>query len=58
MAIKPICDMKLVRNCEGELKHEGAVLLGPPEEGGHDVKKYHVCVACFKKIMSKAKPER
>lgn len=56
MAIKPICDMKLVRNCEGELKHMGAILLGPPD--GHDIKKYHICVPCFKKIMSKAKPER
>ena len=55
MAIKPVCDMKLVENCEGELQQMGAILFAPPQ--GHDVKKYHVCVPCFKEIMSKAKPE-
>jgi len=46
--IKPICDF-----CKKELTAFGALLFSPPK--GHDVKKYHVCVACYGKLMKSRK---
>lgn len=51
MGIKPICDIKLSEDCEGELKQFGALLFSPPD--GVIVKKYHVCVPCFEEIKPK-----
>jgi hypothetical protein len=42
--LKIKCDM-----CNKELKELGALLFSPPK--GNDVKKYHICVKCFKRIM-------
>ena len=47
--IKPKCDLKMCKDCEGELKQFGAILLSSPK--GHTVKKYHVCVPCFEMII-------
>jgi hypothetical protein len=45
MAIKPICDF-----CKKELIDFGALLFSPPNEKS-EVKKYHICKGCFKKIL-------
>ena len=50
MAIKPKCYLKISPHCEGELKKFGAILLSPPD-GKNRVKKYHICVACYKRLM-------
>lgn len=42
--IKPICC-----RCGKELKEFGAILLSPPKDDM--VKKYHICVECFIKIL-------
>lgn len=47
MAIKPKCDF-----CKQELGEFGAILLSPPENGV-DVKKYHICVSCYRSIAEK-----
>jgi len=58
MAIKPKCDMRLSDKCEDELKQFGAILFSPPLSGkfvpmqGGKVKKFHVCVPCYKKILN------
>lgn len=44
MAIKPICD-----KCNQELSEFGAILFSPPNEDS-EVKKFHICVACYKEI--------
>lgn len=41
--ITPKCDV-----CDKELDDYGAILLSPPK--GHDVKKYHICKACYDKV--------
>ncbi|HME87303.1 MAG TPA: hypothetical protein VKE88_02730 [Candidatus Nanoarchaeia archaeon] len=46
--IKPVCDM-----CKQELTDFGAILLSPPH--GHDVKKYHICKACYTDVEKKLK---
>lgn len=43
MAINPICE-----GCKKELNDFGAILFSPPN--GNDVKKYHLCNECYKKI--------
>jgi len=43
MAIRPKCDM-----CKKELKEFGGILLSPPKK--NIVKKFHLCVECYKKI--------
>ena len=45
MAIAPKCDF-----CKKELTDYGALLFSPPKD--HDVKKYHVCKSCYKKILA------
>jgi len=47
MTIKPICDF-----CNQELKEFGAILLSPPDEK-NNVKKYHICKECYKRIIIK-----
>jgi len=47
--IKPVCDLKLSKNCEGELKQFGAILFSPPK--GKTCIKYHVCKQCFDLLM-------
>ena len=42
--IKPICD-----KCNKELLEPGAILLSPPDKKGW-VRKYHICVGCYKEI--------
>lgn len=44
MAIKPTCD-----KCGEELKDFGGILLSPPNEKS-EVKKYHLCKACYAAI--------
>lgn len=44
MAIRPVCDF-----CKKELVGFGALLFSPPKKS--DVRKYHVCVFCYKKLM-------
>ena len=44
MAIKPKCDL-----CKKELKEFGAILLSPPDKN-NNIKKYHLCNDCYKKI--------
>jgi len=39
-------------NCFKELKEPGALLFSPPD-GEDRCDKYHLCVPCFEKIMSK-----
>ncbi len=46
MAIRPKCD-----KCGEELKDFGAILFGPPDENS-TVKKFHICVNCYKKIVA------
>ena len=46
MAIKPVCD-----KCGQELAEYGGILLSPPDKHGK-VYKYHLCVACYEKIIS------
>jgi hypothetical protein len=43
MAIRPKCDM-----CKKELTEFGAIILSPPTD--NQVTKFHVCIACYKKI--------
>jgi DNA-directed RNA polymerase subunit RPC12/RpoP len=45
MPIKPKCD-----KCGKELDEFGGILLGPPDEDSN-VKKYHLCIDCHKKII-------
>lgn len=45
MAIAPRCDF-----CGKELTEYGALLFSPPKKKT-DVKKFHVCVPCYKKIL-------
>ena len=49
MAIRPVCD-----KCGDELTEFGAILLSPPAEDG-TVKKLHVCVSCYEKIIKEFK---
>ena len=46
MAIKPICD-----KCGNELSAFGGLLFSPPDSK-NIVKKYHLCVECFDKLVS------
>lgn len=46
MAIIPVCDF-----CKKELVDFGALLFSPPDGKGN-VKKYHVCKNCYKKIRN------
>ena len=46
MAIKPKCDF-----CGKELKRFGALLFGPPNKKSV-TKKFHVCTACYKKMIA------
>ena len=46
MAIKPTCDI-----CKKELKDFGGILLSPPVK--NEVKKYHICKACYKILDKK-----
>jgi uncharacterized protein with PIN domain len=46
MSIKPKCD-----KCGEELTEFGAILLSPPNENS-EVKKFHICVECYKIIES------
>lgn len=45
MAISPRCDV-----CKTEMTDFGALLFSPPEADG-TVQKYHVCKACYAKIV-------
>ena len=45
MAIKPKCD-----KCGKELTEFGAILLGPPNKK-NEVKKFHLCTTCYKKVI-------
>lgn len=49
MAIKPVCD-----NCKNELNAFGGLMFSPPDSK-NIVKKYHLCVDCFNKIVSEFK---
>ena len=49
MAIKPICD-----RCNKELKAFGALLFSPPDKKSM-VKKFHVCVPCYKELVKEFK---
>jgi len=57
MTIKPICDIQISTKCEGELKQFGGILFSPPLKEkfvsmqGGNVKKFHICVVCYKKLM-------
>lgn len=42
--MKIICDV-----CDKELKKFGALLFSPPR--GFTVKKFHICVECYKKYF-------
>jgi len=44
MAIKPLCD-----KCCNELTDYGAILLSPPNNSS-EVKKFHICLNCYKDI--------
>ena len=44
MAIAPKCDF-----CKKELVDYGALLFSPPVK--NSVKKFHICKACYKKIL-------
>lgn len=44
MVIKPICD-----KCGKELTEFGALLFSPPNED-KNVKKFHLCNDCYKKL--------
>lgn len=44
MAIKPKCDF-----CKKELNKFGAILLSPPNK--NKVKKFHICLSCYKKVI-------
>lgn len=48
MSIKPKCD-----SCKKELKKFGGILLSPPKKGM--VKKFHLCVACYDKLLKEMK---
>ena len=52
MAIKPICDF-----CGQELGAFGALLFSPPNKNS-EVKKFHVCVDCYKKISADIKTNK
>ena len=47
MAIRPVCG-----RCRKELEDFGALLFSPPDSEGK-VKKWHLCKACYKEIVSK-----
>ncbi|MCG2698373.1 hypothetical protein L6307_04805 [Candidatus Parcubacteria bacterium] len=49
MAIKPICD-----KCKKELNSFGGILLSPPDKN-NNVKKFHLCESCYKKIINSFK---
>ncbi len=51
MAINPKCDM-----CGNELTEFGAILLSPPDDAS-TVKKFHICVNCYAKLLEKMKSE-
>ena len=51
---EPTCDLRISEKCEGKLRHFGAILFSPPKEK-HDVKKWHVCVECYKEIAKMKK---
>jgi hypothetical protein len=41
----PHCDL-----CQEDIKEAGSLLFGPPTANGY-VRKFHICIACFEKIM-------
>lgn len=45
MGINPVCDF-----CKKELTDFGGLLFGPPKKKG-EVKKYHLCQTCYKKLI-------
>jgi len=45
MAIKPTCD-----KCKKELIEFGGILLSPPDKE-NKVRKYHLCVNCYNKLV-------
>jgi hypothetical protein len=47
--IKPVCNL-----CGKELNEFGAILFGPPDNK-NNVKKYHICVDCYKDIERRMK---
>lgn len=49
MAIKPTCD-----KCGNELNEFGAILLSPPDIE-NKVRKFHLCVDCYKKFEDELK---
>ncbi len=49
MAIKPVCD-----RCKKELKTFGALLFSPPDKKSV-VRKFHVCVVCYEKLVREFK---
>jgi len=51
MAIKPKCD-----KCKKELVEYGAILLSPPD-GKDSVRKFHICIHCFKDILNDIEKE-
>lgn len=51
MAIAPVCDL-----CREELKDFGALLFSPPNSQS-EVKKFHVCKPCYKKLLAEYKLE-
>jgi hypothetical protein len=50
MAIKPTCD-----TCGQELTDFGAILLSPPDDN-QQVRKFHLCKACYQDIVEAFKP--
>lgn len=51
MAIALVCDL-----CREELKDFGALLFSPPNTQS-EVKKFHVCKPCYKKLITEYKLE-
>jgi hypothetical protein len=45
MAIQPVCN-----KCKKELTDFGGILLSPPNND-NEVKKYHLCKACYADII-------
>ncbi|MBI4177086.1 MAG: hypothetical protein HY516_01855 [Candidatus Aenigmarchaeota archaeon] len=44
MPIKPVCD-----KCKNEPDEFGALLLSPPSKD-NEIKKFHICVKCYREL--------
>ncbi len=45
MSITPKCN-----NCNKELSDFGGILLSPPDNN-NNVRKFHLCISCYKQIV-------